>query len=238
MNKRYRTWIYLAAVVFICAISISAQWNKPYREMSEKEARKLLNDSPWGKTRVVSYTSNSYSPGQYRTGQRNGVENIGITQYLNIRIRFLSARPIRQAFSRIILLEHKDQASDLLTRQLNSFTDQYFGNDIVVSVDCDATESKNELLELRILLDTGSIVDLKPNTYLSANGQRTYLESFHPPTKDGLGAKFIFPRTVNGKPTIDADSDAIEFNAELSLRHKLNMRFKTKDMMINGKLEY
>ena len=33
-------------------MSLSAQWNKkPYTEWSEKEATKLLNDSPWCQTR-------------------------------------------------------------------------------------------------------------------------------------------------------------------------------------------
>ena len=241
MNRVHHICVSLSSVfVFICAISISAQWNKPYAEMSEKEARKLLNDSPWGHTRVYSYTSGAYSPGKYRSGQRtSGTDSSAESlHYLNIRVRFLSAKPIRQAFSRMMMLGQNGQAPYQLAAQLKAFTTQDFSNDIVVSVDCDATEAKNELWEFKMLLSTRSMADLKSNTYLSAKGQRAYIESFLMPKNDGLGAKFIFPRTVDGKPAIPADSDEIQFYADISSKYKLNIHFKTKDMLVDGKLEY
>lgn len=238
MNKMFRICISLAPVcVFIGAISISAQWNKPYSSMSEKDARKLLNDSPWGQTRVYSYTSNKYvTSGPARPG--GAASSNPISQYLNVRIRFLSARPIREAFSRMMLVGRTAQVADQLATQLNTFTTQEFPNEIVVSVDCDSTERLNEFWEFKLLLDTRSTIDLKPNTYLSAKGQRTYLESFHQPISDGVGAKFIFPRTVNGRPAIPPDSDDLQFYSEISDKYKLNMRFKTKDMVFDGRLEY
>jgi hypothetical protein len=242
MNKLYRICISLAPVfLFICAISISAQWNKkPYTEWSEKEATKLLNDSPWGQTQVFSDTSNEFGTGVGRAGAGTSDNRSGdySAHHLNIRIRFLSAKPIRQAFSRVILLGQKGQVPDQLAAQLNAFATQDFPDYIVVSVDCDTNESKNELREFKTLLDTRSMVDLKNDTYLSAKGQRTFIASFQPPKKDGLGAKFIFPRTVDGKPAIPPDSDEIQFHSEFSNKYKLNMRFKTKDMMVDGKLEY
>src|SRR5207244_6371313 len=45
-------------------LSISGQWNKkPYTEWSEKEAMKLLNDSPWGQTHTFTDMSKSFSTG-------------------------------------------------------------------------------------------------------------------------------------------------------------------------------
>ena len=82
------------------------------------------------------------------------------------------------------------------------------------------------------------MTDLKNVTFLSAKGQRTFIANYQPPKKDGLGAKFIFPRTVNGSPVIPPDSDEIQFFSEFSEKYKLAMRFKVKDMMIDGKLEY
>lgn len=242
MNRFCRICMTAAPVfVFICAVSISAQWNKkPYTEWSEKDAKKLLNESPWGQTQVFSDTSNEFGRG-IATGAGGAVDSRSgdySAHHLNIRIRFLSAKPIRQAFSRMILLGQKGQVPDQLAAQLNAFATQDFPDYIVVSVDCDANESKNEIREFSALLDTRSIVDLKNNTYLSAKGQRTFIASYQPPKKDGLGAKFIFPRTVNGQPTIPPDSDEIQFYSEFSNKYKLNMRFKVKDMMVNGKLEY
>ena len=43
----------MAALLVSVPLSASAQWEKkPYNEWSEKEALKLLNDSPWGRTLV------------------------------------------------------------------------------------------------------------------------------------------------------------------------------------------
>jgi len=239
MKKLNRICLSLSPVfVFIAAVSISAQWNKkPYSEWSEKEATKVLNDSPWGQTKVYSDTSNEFGTGPGgRAGGGSGSGDYS-SVHLNIRIRFLSAKPIRQAFSRMILLQQKGQVPDQLAAKLNAFANQDFSDSIVVSVDCDANESKGAFRAFKTLLQTRSMVDLKNRVYLSAKGQRTFIESYQPPKDDGLGAKLIFPRTVDGKPAIPPDSDEILFSGALG-RYSLTMRFKVKDMMVDGKLEY
>jgi hypothetical protein len=47
----------ISSLVLVLAhpLSLSAQWNKkPYTEWSEREAMKLLNDSPWCQTKAVT----------------------------------------------------------------------------------------------------------------------------------------------------------------------------------------
>src|SRR5690242_16686548 len=101
--KRFFSAIGLA-LLLICPLITAAQWNKkPYTEWSEKEALKLLNESPWGQTQVYTNNSNTFGTGPGRT-QASGDYN---TYFLNIRIRFLSAKPIRQAFSRLIAIKQK-----------------------------------------------------------------------------------------------------------------------------------
>jgi hypothetical protein len=43
---------------------------------------------------------------------------------------------------------------------------------------------------------------------------------------------------VDGKPFITPESEEIHFVAPLSDNYKLDRRFKVKDMMYEGKLEY
>jgi len=242
MNKFYRVWITCAPlVVFICAVSISAQWNKrPYTEWSEKEATKVLNDSPWGQTQKFSDTSHEFGTGVARNsvGAIDNRTGDYSARHLDIRIRFLSSKPIRQAFSRLIALKQKGPLNSQLEAQLKAFATQDFPDYIVISVDADANETKDELREFKTLLDTTAMVDLKNDTYLSAKGERVFIAIYQPPKKDGLGAKFIFPRNVNGKPAIPADADEVQFYSEFSDKYKLNMRFKVKDMMVDGKFEY
>ena len=108
--------------------------------------------------------------------------------------------------------------------------------------------------------------DLQNNTYLLAdNGQRIYLKEYQSPRNDGLGARFIFPRLVDGKPFITAETESLLFHSEFGetaaplapgsnptqqtgpspssnirpfSNFVLNMRYKVKDMMFGGKLEY
>ena len=226
----------LCALFLVCPLMTPAQWNKkPYTDWSEKEALKVLNESPWGQTQVYSDLSNTFGtgPGQSR---RSGDYN---AYYMNIRIRFLSSKPIREAFSRLIALKQKDAMTPQLAAQLQAFATQDLPDYVIVAVDADATEAKNEIREFRALLDTRTTVDLKNNTYLTIQGgERVYVAEYQPPKKDGLGAKFIFPRKVNGKPVVTPENEEIQFYSDFSEKFKLSMRYKVKDMMYGGKLEY
>jgi hypothetical protein len=43
---------------------------------------------------------------------------------------------------------------------------------------------------------------------------------------------------VDGQPFVTAESQEVRFFTELSNAYKLDRRYKTKDMMYEGKLEY
>ncbi|HSQ19547.1 MAG TPA: hypothetical protein VLR92_04150, partial [Blastocatellia bacterium] len=76
-------------------------------------------------------------------------------------------------------------------------------------------------------------------TYLEVKGgKRIYLQEFQPTRPDGFGARLIFPRLVDGKPFITPESEDIHFVAPISDTYRLDRRFKVKDMMYEGKLEY
>ena len=229
------------ALVLASTLGVTGQWNKkPYTEWSEKEALKLLNESPWGQTQVFTDTSNTFGTGVAR-GAVGTIDNRSgdySATGLNIRIRLLSSKPIRQAFARMIASTQKNAMNSQLEAQLRAFATQDFPDYIIVSVDADAKQSKSEIGEFKTLLDVRTTADLKNNTFLSAKGQRVYVAEYQPPKKDGLGAKFIFPRKVDGNPVILPDSDDILFSSDFSDKYKLRMRYKLKDMMFDGKLEY
>jgi hypothetical protein len=266
MNFFTRTFKPGAAVLlFICCLTASAQWNKkPYTEWTEKESLKVLNDSPWGQTQTFSDTS------QMTGNQRldSGASRIAEDFEVNFRIRFMSARPVREASARTIELQQKGELNQQLAAQLKSFAtaEAPFPDYIVITVTCDAKKVNNHLQQANELLYKLTTSDLKNNTYLLVKGgERIFLKEYQQPRKDGFGARFIFPRFVGGKPLITAEGGEILFHAELgggppagsaeSLRRTptgptrtsgltpfdgftLNMRYKTKDMMYAGKLEY
>ena len=242
MKLSNRTMIFVAlCVLFTCPLSLSAQWNKkPYTEWSEKEATKLLESSPWGQTQVFSDTSNEFGTG--RRGNVTATDPNSVdysSHHLNIRIRLLSAIPVRQAFARLITLAQKGNMNKQLEERLKAFASQDFPDYIIISVDGESQESKSEIREFRALLDTRTTADLKNNTYLAGkNGQRVFIAEYQSPKKDNLGAKLIFPRLVDGQPFITPETEEIHFYSEMSSKYKLDMRFKVKDMTYQGKLEY
>ena len=65
-----------------------------------------------------------------------------------------------------------------------------------------------------------------------------FLEEYQTPKTDGLGARLVFPRLVDGKPWLTTESAEIHFYSELSSTYKVDTRYKVKDMIYQGKLEY
>lgn len=227
-----------SVLLLFCAFATLAQLDKkPYTEWSEKEAEKLLEKSAWAQTQVFTDASNTFAtgPGTTVTSTQTRASNI---DQVNFRIRFLSAKPVRQAISRIMELKQKGSMNDQLAAQLKSFANSEFPDYVIVTVTADGTESRGRLQEATALLNRLTTVDLKNNTYLLVKDQRIFLQEYQAPRRDGLGARFVFPRIVDGKPIITADSDEIKFVSQLTSAFTLSMRYKVKDMMYQGKLEY
>jgi hypothetical protein len=79
---------------------------------------------------------------------------------------------------------------------------------------------------------------LKQNVYLERkDGKKLYLMEYRTPTEDGMGAKFVFQRVVDGQPFL-TENDSVKFVAQFNERMKLNTKYKLSDMLYDGKLEY
>jgi len=226
----------------ILSLTASAQWEKkPYTDWSEKDAQKVLNDSPWGKTQVFSTPGEMFrSPTSGRQGTTTRTDpNPAQALHLSFRVRFLSARPIRQAYSRLIELRQKGGMNEQAAGQLKQFVSGEFLEYVIITVTCDSQEAGSNTQQANALLSSRGTAELKNNTFLETKGgQRVFLQEFQPPKQDGIGARFIFPRLVDGKPFITPEAEEIHFVSELSSNYKLDRRYKIKEMMFDGKLEY
>jgi hypothetical protein len=210
---------------------------KPWTEWSEKDAQKILDDSPWAhiqtETDVTEMFFTPTTQGNSGAGTSRGTQ--GATNQatkLDFRIRLLSAKPVRQALARTIIAKQPDMAP-----QMKAFVDRDFGEFIVVAVTWDSADQRysGQAMQLFNSANTGLI---KNKTFLEVKGgQRNFLGQYLAPQADGLGAKFIFPRTVDEKPFVPADGE-LRFWSEFSDKIKLNMRFKLSEMTYEGKLEY
>jgi hypothetical protein len=232
----------LSTLLLSLPLSASAQWDKkPRGEWSQRDVEKLLNDSPWARTQV--FTSPVTLFRQPTTGSQGVARNTTPAPpdatHVNFRIRFLSAKPIREAISRMIELQQKKPISEEVSEQLKKFSSGEFLEYIVITVSCDSQEAGANVQEAAGLLRTHGTADLKNDTYLEIKGgKRLFLHEYQPPHPDGLGARFIFKRLVDGEPFITERSEEIRFFTQLSNDYRLDRRYKIKNMIYEGNLEY
>jgi hypothetical protein len=229
MKKLVITLMFVFAFVLVAG---AQKKTKPWDEWNEKEVQKMLNDSPWGQTQADTNTSEMfYSPNNTTSRAREGAYNQAVS--LNYRIRLLSAKPIRQAFARSVAMKNPQ-----LMEKLRAFADQKSDQYIVVAVDYDSTDQRFTGKAMQAF-NSAVTSTLKNATYLETNnGKRVFLQEYLAPIKDGMGAKFIFPRTLEDKPFVGPESGFLRFYSEVGGDIKLNMRFKIADMNYDGNLEY
>ena len=219
---------------------------KPWTEWSQKEADKMLNDSPWAQLQkdtdlseqFFRPTSDGRTSGRApNSGQR--LEEGATNQATNVTygVRFFSARPVRQAFMRVIQLQQKITDPAVLERMKN-FAEVPSADSIIIAVTV-AGSDKRSLGSVMQVINSAATGTLKNTTYLERNdGKRLFLQEYVPPGRDGFGARFIFPRAEGDQPFLNTDSGEVRFVSDFGSSIKLNRRFKISDMMLDGKLEY
>ena len=246
MSKRFSVILMLLVLAVVAVDTVTGQKQpKSWKEWSKKDAEKILNDSPWGHQQVDTDLSEMfYQPTtDARTSRApNGNSRLeqGATNQetkITFGIRFFSARPVRQAFIRMIQLQKKDLEPDVIQR-MNTFAEVPSADSIIIAVTIEGTD-KRSLGKTMQLIESAATGTLKNATYLERNdGKRLFLEQYVPPGKDGFGARFIFPRMVDERPFLSTEFNDVRFVSEFGTSIKLNMRFKVSDMMMDGKLEY
>lgn len=221
--------------------------SKPWQEWSRKDAETILNDSSWGKTQTETDISELMFRPQGAPDPRTGASNSdplrddrgGATNQattVRYRIRFLSAKPIRQAFARVIALDQPTEDSKIKA-YMNDFVERKFDQWIAVSVGLESRDQRFSGPALQAFA-SATTASLKSNTYLERrDGKRIFLHTYQAPGADGLGAKFIFERIVDERPFLNDESGEVRFISEVG-KLKLDMRFDVKKMMYDGKLEY
>jgi len=221
--------ILLFLLVFLLIASAQKKM-KPWTEWTDKDANKVLNDSPWGQTQTETNTSEMfYSPGNRNTNE--GAYNQATS--INYRIRLLSSKPIRLALARLAQLKNSPQAE-----QLTAFAEQQTDKYIIVAVDYDSTDRRLSGPAMQVF-NSSNTAFLKNTTFLETkDGKRIFLQEYIKPNNDGMGAKFVFPRTLDGQPFVVEGGNFLRFYSEFSRNLRLNMRFKISDLLFDGKLEY
>ena len=224
-----------AFVVLLCLVLAIAATGKeqvkPWTQWTLKDVEKILNDSAWGKTQTETDTR--------QMTVRPGAGGVMQPTSVNYRIRFLSAKPIRQALLRMLELNRSKSAQEQVGRA-QEFVDRKYDSTIVIAVNFERYTGADEgtLGPIRQAFGSATTSLLANNTYLEIKGKRLFLQEYQAPSGDDLGGKFIVPRLVDDKPFIDPKGGEVRFVAPIPRGITINMRFRISDFMYEGTLEY
>lgn len=238
-----------ACLTLLMIAGLAVAQKKPWTEWTRKDVDKTLNDSAWGQTQTEGGASSSQGNesavtqvAAQRSADRQLNSNRGESgetkpvPYVKYHVRFLSAKPVREAFARQVLLS-RPEPDQALTDQLQNFINGNFADYIVISVGVEVGDAK--MAGPIMAAFTGATADaMKQAVYLERkDGKKIFLEEYRAPVQDGMGAKFIFKRVLDGQPFL-SENDSVRFVAQLNEKMKLNTRYKLSEMQYDGKLEY
>jgi len=205
---------------------------EPFTSWSLEEAVTLLNDSPW----AIQTTFTEVVEGA-GSGVR-GEKEIFDTFYT----RILSSLPVRQAFVRVE--QHAHDYDSLSTSEKERFDDLAtpgleldFEDWIVLAVSFRSNDPDNER-EVDRYLEVSTTDSLKNQAFLyTSSVSQVRLRGYFPPQGDGVGAKFVFPRAVNGRPVVSDDTETLVFELEIPEAEPiLSVTFVIRELKWGGEL--
>lgn len=229
---RPRRVMYLVGV-FALALTLGAKdfWEAPYEEWTRPQVVKLFNDSPWAQLQTNTVESMRGSRGQNEF-------------HYAFTVRLLSARPMREAYYRMLqLMNNYDELPPERRKELDTrinwlLDDEQVKDQVVVSVafkSDDPDGSRN----VKRFLDTATTDTLNQSVYLFSSRGRDDLMKYVPAGQEGVGARFIFPRQLNGAPLLQPGDKELRFEFYVPpIGQKLMVWFKPSKMTYKGGLAY
>jgi len=205
---------------------------KPFSGWTLAEAVSLLNNSPWAHqetfTRIIGGIGSGVS----------GEKEI----YSTFFVRFLSARPIREAYARALQIKAGyDRLNEVQKKKIDVGLASGLSLDvsrwIIVSVSFRSNDANLEST-VRRSLELESQESMKTRAFLStARHAQIQLEAYFPPSDDLVGAKFVFPRTLDDGPAVSEQDEEVTFELDMpAFDPDLRIHFVVADMVVEGAL--
>ncbi|MBN2243745.1 MAG: hypothetical protein JW793_13750 [Acidobacteria bacterium] len=227
---------FLIIALFSPLMAVAAtSWTnvEPFHQWSLDKAVKVLNDSPWARqetfTRVIRGVGSGVS----------GEKEIYSTFY----VRFLSARPIREAYARVQQIRHG--YSTMFPEKRRQFEkaqsarlDLDVTNLIVLSVSFRSNDP-NEESSVRRFFQSQTVETMKTKAFLStASCPQVEIVAYFPPKEESVGAKFVFPREFDGLPVItkECSNVSLELLDVPGTDSRLRATFDVESMIVDGRI--
>lgn len=245
------------------AASAAEFWEKKnYKTWSEKECRKLLQDSPWAKQHTEqSQVTLPDIPGGRPAGAisndtadpENPPEEVADRVVesgarITYQAQFRSARPIRQARVRQAQLRQNydamtAQQKQAFDREADQFLGREFPDTVVVYVTYTAS-GRADPGALQQYWKSQSVETLKDKVFLSGSeGVKAPLMQFTPAEGDAPAFQFIFPRQVQERPLVGPGDKRLQLEfphpgVSAGGERRIRMEFKVSKMVVGGQVVY
>jgi len=211
------------AAVFAAAFPSNTPWDKPPDQWTAADANKILEDSPWAPSKVTieaKYTQKHLEPltgitsdSDINAQNTNRVRGVQISKggTPSCYVKWMSAKTMRLALEKM----HRMRANVAGTLPPLKVEES---PDYVVAIEGDEPmrilrTAKEDLHDTVFLeLDNGFTLDLASVQFLDGADA------------DPIRTDFHFPRQVDGKPTIELDSERIVFHCRATAKKELPNR--------------
>ncbi len=196
----------LWAAALVLAGGQASGGDEPFWKWSLSKAVKILNSSAWA--RQETFTTVVPGVGSGQAGEKE--------IYTTFYVRFLSAEPVREAYARILQIEHGyDRLSSEDRRQFDRLLEPVLGLDtddwVVIGLSCRSNDPEQES-QMRRYFHSQTTATLRDKVFLSTDRHsQIRLHAYFPPAEESVGAKFVFPRTIEGVDLVTAGKGRISF---------------------------
>jgi hypothetical protein len=211
-------------VFFLMILSLWAAnfWQtKPYTDWNDKEAQRLLNDSPWAREveLMMGGAPGAGTPGGGR-GRGGPGGDVATPAPVSVVLRWQTALPIKQALA--CLKFGKDVANSADAKTFLDHEETTYV--IAVSAPPEMLAGPQEQLKSA----------LKGRTTLAVKGKGVLTPSDVQimPNNKTVDVYFTFPRSAS----LSLDDKEVEFSTRIG-PSAVTSKFRLKDMVFNGKLE-
>jgi predicted NUDIX family NTP pyrophosphohydrolase len=230
-------------VAWLLAFPGGEFWEKKeFAQWSQKECRRLLEDSPWSKQ------LNLQSVVIMQSGARNATTGSEQQPYIKYQAQFRSALPIRQATVRQMQIVQKYESlspeqRQQFDKQAEAFISADVADWIIVYVSY-TTNSQTYELELARHWQSQTAELLKNSVFLiPSKGDRIALANFAVAPGGQRYFQFIFPRQVSGRPIIGPQDKSIRLEFAYPIIGSMGdgrafLEFKLEKMIFHGNIEY
>ena len=218
-------------------------WHKKeYRQWSEKECRKLLEDSPWAKRYTLSQTL--IEPLENASSERARETRPQIS-YL---AQFRSASPVRQAVVRLTQINAKydemtPEQKAAFDKQSEAFLAKRFPETIVLHISYSSNVQADDR-EMARHWRSQTAETLKNFVFLiPPDGEKVPLSGYAVTQGAGRELQFEFPRHIKGRPLVGPEDKTLQVEfIHPAIRGQRETRvllaFKVEKMLMNGGAVY